>query len=241
MTRARAVRRRSGQRRPCPDALADRDLAVERRGPRRTSASRRRQGPGRAGGAGSRERGRGDQVVGRRAGEIAEHALEQAGVLLAGAHVVALEQRAGERGVRRDADEIEAGERAVSRRSAVARSGAVRDDLGEHRVVRRADLAAGADARVDADARPRGLAVDVHGAGRRQEAGGRVLGVEARLDGMAARHELLLSQRERLAGGDAQLLLDEVDAVHQLGHGMLDLQPRVHLEEEELARVAASR
>ena len=89
-------------------------------------------------------------------------------------------------------------------------------------------------------ARPaRRLAVDVHGAGRGQEAGGRVLGVEARLDGVAARRRASSwAQRERLAGGDAQLLLDEVDAVDQLGHRVLDLQPRVHLEEEELAGVA---
>ena len=80
-------------------------------------------GPGRAGRSRSRERGRGDQVVGRRAREIAEHALEQAGVLLAGANVLALEQRAGERGVRRHADEVEAWTSArASRRSAVARS-----------------------------------------------------------------------------------------------------------------------
>ena len=43
-------------------------------------------------------------------------------------------------------------------------------------------------------------------------------------------------ERERLARRDAQLLLDEVDAVDELGHRMLDLQPRVHLEEEEVAR-----
>src|SRR5207253_7431954 len=38
-------------------------------------------------------------------------------------------------------------------------------------------------------------------------------------------------------GGDAQLLLDEINAVDQLGHRMLDLKARVHLQEEELARV----
>ena len=52
--------------------------------------------------------------------------------------------------------------------------------------------------------------------------------------------ELVLAQRQRLAGGDAQLLLDEVDAVDQLGHRVLDLQPGVHLEEEELAGVVRS-
>ena len=38
-----------------------------------------------------------------------------------------------------------------------------------------------------------------------------------------------------LAGRDADHLLDEIDAGHQLGHRMLDLQPRVHLQEIEAA------
>ena len=36
-----------------------------------------------------------------------------------------------------------------------------------------------------------------------------------------------------LAGGDADHLLDEIDAGDHLGDGMLDLQPGVHLEEVE--------
>ena len=39
--------------------------------------------------------------------------------------------------------------------------------------------------------------------------------------------------RELLAGGDADHLLDQIDAGDELGHRMLDLQPRVHLEEVE--------
>ena len=44
--------------------------------------------------------------------------------------------------------------------------------------------------------------------------------------------------RQRLAVGDGQLQRDEVDAVDELGHGMLDLEPGVHLEEVELAVLA---
>ena len=40
--------------------------------------------------------------------------------------------------------------------------------------------------------------------------------------------------RERLPRRDPQLLLDEVDAGDELGDRVLDLQPRVHLDEEEL-------
>ena len=41
-----------------------------------------------------------------------------------------------------------------------------------------------------------------------------------------------------LAGGDADHLLDEIDAGDELGHGMLDLQARIHFEEEEAAVLA---
>ena len=58
--------------------------------------------------------------------------------------------------------------------------------------------------------------------------------------GLEARQRLVLRQRQRLAGGDAQLPLDQVDAEQRLGHRMLDLQPRVHLDEPERA-VASSR
>ena len=47
--------------------------------------------------------------------------------------------------------------------------------------------------------------------------------------------DVVLGERQRLARGDAQLLLDEVDAGDQLGHRVLDLQPGVHLEVVELA------
>ena len=41
-------------------------------------------------------------------------------------------------------------------------------------------------------------------------------------------------KRELLAGGDADLLLHDVDAGDRLGDRMLDLHARVHLDEEEL-------
>ena len=40
---------------------------------------------------------------------------------------------------------------------------------------------------------------------------------------------------EPLAGGDPDLLLDDVDAGHHLGDRMLDLQPRVRFHEVEVA------
>ena len=61
-----------------------------------------------------------------------------------------------------------------------------------------------------------------------------VLGVHARLDRVAVERDVDV---ERLARGDPQLQLDEVEAGDQLGDRVLDLQPRVHLQEEVRRRV----
>ena len=72
-------------------------------------------------------------------------------------------------------------------------------------------------------------------AGRGQEALGRVLGVDAALDRVAAAHDVVLGERQRLAARDPDLLGDEVELRDHLGDAVLDLEPGVHLEEAELA------
>ncbi|GAB1413220.1 hypothetical protein MASR1M97_19560 [Candidatus Desulfobacillus denitrificans] len=52
---------------------------------------------------------------------------------------------------------------------------------------------------------------------------------------MAVEMHVRLRQRQRLAGGDAQLQVDEVEAGDELRHRVLDLQTRVHLHEDEIA------
>src|SRR5439155_7300163 len=78
-----------------------------------------------------------------------------------------------------------------------------------------------------------GRAIADQSAGRRQEVAVRVLRVDAVLDGPAVDADVLLLEFQLLARGDADHLLDEVEARDLLGYGMLDLQPRVHLEEVE--------
>ena len=68
----------------------------------------------------------------------------------------------------------------------------------------------------------------------------RILGVDAALDRMAALRELVLRPRQRSARRDGQLRANEVDAGDRFGDRMLDLQPRVHLEEVEARVVAAA-
>ncbi len=69
--------------------------------------------------------------------------------------------------------------------------------------------------------------------GRRQEAGRWVLGVHAALDRRAARGEVVLREAERLALRDAHHLAHQIEPRDELGHRVLDLQARVHLEEVE--------
>ena len=61
-----------------------------------------------------------------------------------------------------------------------------------------------------------------------------ILGVDAALDRVALAHDVALAERELLPGGHADLLLHDVDAGDRLGHRVLDLHARVHLDEEEL-------
>jgi hypothetical protein len=72
-------------------------------------------------------------------------------------------------------------------------------------------------------------------ADRRQEVAIRVLGIEPALDRPAVQPDVVLRKRQLLAGGDADHLLDEVDAGDQLGDRMLHLQAGVHFQEVEIA------
>ena len=112
---------------------------------------------------------------------------------------------------------------------------AVGAHLGDQRVVEQRDVAALDDARIDPDALARGLQVALEPTGRGQKAARRVLGVDPGLDRPAVLPDVVLGQRERLPGRDAQHLLDQIEAGCELGHRVLDLEARVHLEEIEAA------
>jgi hypothetical protein len=110
------------------------------------------------------------------------------------------------------------------------------DQLGDEVVVVLADLVALGVAGVEAHERPVGDLEPGDGAGGGEEAAAaRVLGVDPGLHGVAPELDVVLGERERVAGGDAQLLGHEVEAGDGLGDRVLDLEAGVHLEEEELA------
>jgi len=68
---------------------------------------------------------------------------------------------------------------------------------------------------------------------RGQEIAERILGIDPRFYRPTGERHVLLRQRKFLSGSDPEHLLDQIDACDQLGHGVLDLQPRVHFEEIE--------
>ncbi len=107
------------------------------------------------------------------------------------------------------------------------------DQLGDHRIVERRDLAARFDAGVDAQAFALRELQRQQPAGRGQKAALGVLGVKPRLDRVAVERHLRLRERELFAGRDAELPFHQIEPGHGFGHRMLDLQPRVHLHEPE--------
>ena len=111
---------------------------------------------------------------------------------------------------------------------------AVGDELRQHRVVPVADHVARRDAGVDPYAV--GPPEQRDAPGRRQEARLGILGVEPRLDRVAAISGTSLPSASRASRRRrSQLVGDQVAPVTSLGHRVLDLEPRVHLEEVELA------
>src|SRR4030066_1461523 len=91
--------------------------------------------------------------------------------------------------------------------------------LADHRVVVRRHVIAVVDVRVDADPGAAGRMVVGQLAGAGDESG-RVLGVDAALDGVAFELDVLLLPRQLFAGGDADLRLHDVDAGDELGDGV---------------------
>src|SRR6266567_3550664 len=154
---------------------------------------------------------------------------------VAGAKVRALEDGAvvADRGRGTDHEELAQGPARPSDRFGAIR--AVDDELRHQRVVVRRDIRAGAEARVDAHARPGGSDPAGDPLGVRHELAQRVLGVDAHLDGVPGPRNVLLREAEGEAGSDSYLLFDEVDPGDGLGDGVLDLEPCIDLEKIEVA------
>ena len=150
-----------------------------------------------------------------------------------------LQDRLEEGDVRGDAADPELRDRPAGLLDRLRERASAAGQLHQHRVEVGRHLGAGVRrAAVDADARAAGGAVgrDLPGVGT--EVVGRVLGGDPALQGRAPQHDRVLGEPEvgqRLAGGDPQLRLHQVDVGDLLGHGVLDLDARVHLDEDVVA------
>ena len=116
----------------------------------------------------------------------------------------------------------------------------VRDELGDHRIVIERNLAALGDAGIVAHRYAvvlafGGRAIAHQAADRRRKIAIGILRIDAAFHRPAVELDVALLERELLAGGDADHLLDQIDAGDEFRHRMLDLQPRVHLQKIEAA------
>src|SRR5262249_29258574 len=154
--------------------------------------------------------------------------IASAGELLAAEHVD------GKLARRRHATHVELPKRTQGARD---RRGAILvpdDELREQRVILRRNHGARFHVRVEADAGTEREPERIDPPRSRSEPAARILRVDPALDRVATPGSAA-GRAEGLARGDAQLLAHEVDAAHELGHRMLDLEPRVQLDEEERA------
>ena len=193
-----------------------------------------------------RHRGRGVDrpgagVRGSRGQERGELFLDEARVHLLGGELLAVCQGLQQPQVGGQALDAALGQGApgAAARIGEPRRRAVHDQLGQQRVVVGRRREARIPVRVDAHARAAGQVEAAQGAAGRAGLAVRVqrLGVDAPLDRETLRrHGTAGGQaqvRQRLPGRDAELQLDEVKAGHGLGDGVLDLEARVGLDEDE--------
>jgi len=167
----------------------------------------------------------------RLGGEVGFFSRDEAGIDVAGDEPGMLQAFHHEGGVGPDRPYLNLAGRFSQRFGGLFPRVGMHDQLGDHRVVELADLAAFLDAGIDPNALRHDEMLEPADAG--QEALGRVLGVQAGLHGPAVERDIVLFQRHRLARGDAELPFDQIDAGHSLGDRVFDLQPGVHLHEPD--------
>ena len=135
----------------------------------------------------------------------------------------------GDRGRHPVDDElVEGAKHAVARLLAID---AAHDEFREQGIVVSWDVAPGGDAAVHANERPARLHVSSDPSRSGEEVPPGILGVDAAFDRVAVGCDPQAC--ERATKRDLDLEGDHIEARHHLGDGVLDLDPRVHLQEVE--------
>ncbi len=160
---------------------------------------------------------------------------------LGGLEVLIGKEPAQEVDVGRDTADLELGQRPRRPLDGRLEIAAAAGQLGQERVEVRVDRRTRVGrAAIEPDSGSAGRTVgrDLTRVG--PEAVGRVLGRDPALQRRTPQHDLVLRQPQLgqgRAGGDPHLRLDEVDIGDLLGHGVLDLDAGVHLDEDPIALV----
>ena len=185
--------------------------------------------------AAGRASGRRDRLIGECSTGIGPGALNQTGAGLACRKLGCAHDDAVHRQERLWPDDLVLIERAPHAGNRTLARRVPDEQLRNHWVVAVVDLAALLHARLDADTRTARRSVAEQLARRRRKAVGRIFGIDTTLDRVATHDDVGLGKRQGLARGDEDLLAHQIDTRDQLGDRMLDLDSRVHLEEEEIA------
>src|SRR5258705_12362740 len=149
-----------------------------------------------------------------------------------------MHQRRQERNVVTNAIDVERIERGRLRLYCRGARRRVGHELGDHRIVIDRDLAAFLHAGVVANGDAGNAALDwrtvfYQPPDRGQEVAERIFRIDAGLHRPSRQRDVLLRQRQLFARGHPDHLFDQIDPGDQFGHGVLDLQPGVHLQEVE--------
>ncbi len=110
---------------------------------------------------------------------------------------------------------------------------AVNDDLCDERIVVRKNLTVGMSRRIDSHAGASGQMEGIDFSRRRHESIG-VFSIDSTFDTRTIKGDILLGEANRLAAGNLNLLLHQIDPRHHFRHWMLDLDPGVHFHEVEV-------
>ena len=108
------------------------------------------------------------------------------------------------------------------------------DQLADHRIVIGWDAIAGVGMRIDPNAWATRHAKFLDQSRRGREISHRIFGVDPALDRVAGLLDILLLHAQRIAGRDANLFLDQVNAGHTFGNRMLNLNPRIDFEDVKI-------
>ena len=109
------------------------------------------------------------------------------------------------------------------------------DNLGDHGIVMHGDFGALDHTAVDAQAGPgRRFAVAHQAPDRGHEISQGIFRIDPCFQCPAGHLDVGLLERQRLTGCNADHPLDDVQAGHQLGHRMLDLDTGVHFQKVEV-------